>query len=66
MIIFKEQKMIIDSSFTNVSAIEFYLVIYHCICIEGQDESRFRCVTVLGSKLGAENDHLMAHVWLHI
>ena len=41
-------------------------MMYHCIGIEGQDESRFRYVRVVGSQLGAEDDHLMPQVWLHI
>ena len=41
-------------------------MIYHCIGIEGQDESRFTYVREVGSQLGAEDDHLMPQVWLHI
>ena len=66
MIIFNEQEMIMAPSYTIVLAVEFDLVIYHYICIEGQNESKFRCFLGVGSKLGAKNDQLLAHVWLHI
>ena len=50
MIIFNEQEMIMAPSYTIVLAVEVDLVIYHCICIEGQDETKFLCVLVVGSK----------------
>ena len=58
--------MIMAPSYTIVLAVEVDLVIYRCICIESQDESKFQCVLAVGSKLGAKNDQLLAQVWLHI